>query len=443
MTTLPKSLNYESMSSLPAGTKSTQVVINPNNGASFSSAGSVIQFDLLQKGFIIPSSLTLSYTMNIKTTAGTTADLDMLGVPAYTPIQRLETLHNGNVIESVNQYNALHSMLVATKLSQTQKASLAPALGLANKTFSATTSGRVIVNDATTNGAGQEFSVACPLGCLISNCDKLFPSAYTGAMRVQLTLDDVQNCFAKVGVAGSETHQVASMTLSNLTLKYDCVEFSPEIDQMVFSSLADEAGNIHIKSQTFQTSTQTLPANSVGQTALIYNARLSSIKSLIAQFQESSTATIKQVNGKFASVDVTSQNGSYQFQLNGLYYPQRPINTKSEFMSGFLELNSCWSQPSDILSTQMSIKETEYRTAPADTTTSVTGGKHYVGINVENMSGASGTLFSGISSQLSPINLNLTLNTSSGASSRQVDLFVCHDAIVSVNVATRDLVVKQ
>ena len=58
------------------------------------------------------------------------------------------------------------------------------------------------------------------------------------------------------------------------------------------------------------------------------------------------------------------------------------------------------------------------------------------------MSGANGTLFSGVSSQGSPINLNVNLNANAGASARQVDLYACHDAIISVNVAMKELVVK-
>lgn len=167
---------------------------------------------------------------------------------------------------------------------------------------------------------------------------------------------------------------------------------------------------------------------------------MSSIKSLVAQFHEGG---ISQRNGKFGAVDITSQNGSYQYALNGNYYPARPLDTKNDFAGCFMELNSCWSPPADILSTSMCILETEYKTTPVDVTDRDTCGKHYVGINVENMSGSGGTLFSGISSQMSPINLNVSLNTSSGTSSRQVDLFICHDAIISLNVATRDLQVKQ
>ena len=234
------------------------------------------------------------------------------------------------------------------------------------------------------------------------------------------------------------------MTLSNLTLKYDVVEFPAEVDQMVLSTLADETGSIHVKSQTFQTSTQTLPANSSGQQSLIYNARLSSIKSLVAAFQGADNGTTYQKNGKFDAVDVTSKNGTYQFMLNGNYYPQRPLDTKNDFAGCFLELNSCWSQPHDVLSTSMSILQAEYEKDPADDTDFDTPAKHFVGVNVENMSGASGTLFSGISSQMSPINLNVNLNAgNSGAGSRQVDLYICHDAIISINVAMRDLIVKQ
>ena len=432
---VPKQVQYERPSSLPAGTRSTQVVINPNNGSSFTGAGSIIQFDLLNKGYIVPSSMTLSYTINVVGNgAGNPAPAcEMLGIPAVSPFQRLETIHNGNVIESVNNYNSLYNMLVTTKLNTAQREALATAFGTTGSV-----SGKAVAN-ANAGAGGTTFSLAFPLGCLISNCDKLFPSAYVGTTRIQLTLDDVFNIFAKVGDAGAGAHNVVSYSLSNMTLKYDVVEFPPDIDAMILQSTADEMGNLHIKSQTFQTSSQTLPANASGQQSLIFNARLSSIKSLVTAFQGDG---VEQRNAKFDAIDVSSKNGSYQYHLNGTYYPQRPLDTLNDFAGTYLELNSCWSQPHDLLSTNLSITEAEYSVAPATATTRIATGKHYVGVNTENMSGANGTLFSGVSSQGSPINLNVNLNANAGASARQVDLYACHDAIISVNVAMKELVVK-
>ncbi len=66
---------------------------------------------------------------------------------------------------------------------------------------------------------------------------------------------------------------------------------------------------IYIKSQSFASSTNTLPATSTGYNELIYYMRFASVKSIFAINGSSSNNT----NGRFDSLDLTSGGASIHF----------------------------------------------------------------------------------------------------------------------------------
>ena len=61
-------------------------------------------------GFIDPKSIYISY--KVACTTGATAGAAIFGVPVYAPFLRVDTIINGQVIESVNQYNQVAHMYV-------------------------------------------------------------------------------------------------------------------------------------------------------------------------------------------------------------------------------------------------------------------------------------------------------------------------------------------
>jgi len=69
MTSLPTSVNFaEPIPSLPDGTSTINVTSRPTNGSSFT-AGSIIQFDLVKRGFLIPDSLSIRYKATVTSSA--------------------------------------------------------------------------------------------------------------------------------------------------------------------------------------------------------------------------------------------------------------------------------------------------------------------------------------------------------------------------------------
>ena len=128
MSVLPKEINYRSAIPLPEGTQSNSIVNSPINGASFS-ASSIIQFDLVQRGYLVPESMYIRYKLT--TTGGTAgaATNFIRGTPVYSFFARSEVIVGSQVVESIQNYNQLCNMLVNCRMNYSQKLGLATAFG--------------------------------------------------------------------------------------------------------------------------------------------------------------------------------------------------------------------------------------------------------------------------------------------------------------------------
>src|ERR1700676_2694222 len=123
---LPHSVNYaESLPSLPENTHQIPVGASPVNGQTFT-AGSQIQFDLLNRGFLVPDSMYISYTY-LSANAAATAEL--IGCPVYTTFSRLDVQVGSQTIESIQNYNVIMHMLSNLTMNVAQKYGLQYAFG--------------------------------------------------------------------------------------------------------------------------------------------------------------------------------------------------------------------------------------------------------------------------------------------------------------------------
>lgn len=422
MTTLPKEINYAAkLAALPPNTSCFSAVVCPSNGQTFADSGAVIQFDLPSRGYLVPNSMYLRYKITVA--SATTAPV-IKATPVYTPFARLETIVGSQIIESIQSYNQLANMVVNTKLNMAQKAGLAYGFGLIDYS---TAPSFINLNARTLSAAtGETWTMAAPLGCILSNADHLVPLCKMPSCRIQLTTETLAACFT--------TTTQTSFTLSNMELCFDIIDFGAEVDAMV-DGMADENGNIYIKSQSFTSSTQTIAAATVGTIELVYNQRLSSIKSVIANFGRPA------VNTFFDSVDITSANGDYQFLIASAPYPPRPISAVNNKAGALMELSQIWGPCHDMTSTNLSINPKEFSQISGSTTTAFLPGKFWFGVNTEKLS-TNGNLLTGVSSQLSPISLRVNIGTAT-TEIHTATLMCCYDALLEINVATRQVAVKQ
>ena len=425
MAQLPKELNYiEGMASIPDTTRTVRMVVAPSNVPTASSSQQII-FDLPDSnGYIVPGSLKINYTANVVTSD---AGGIVRGVPAYTFFNRCDTYvqQGSQLIEGIAQYGAICDKLYATKLTMSHKLGNAVSLGLLDDSTTPTNinlNGRLLSSDNST------FSMSAPLGCIVSNCDKLVPARC--GFRIVLTTDDKD----QIVVPASGT--VTGFTLSNLELAYDLVEFnSPEIDAAVMGM---NDGQVVLKSQSYSLTSQSLASGANGTQTLTFNNRFSSIKSLFAIFGGSGTT---QKNGSYYdSVDITSSNGSYVFEVGGKQYPERPLSTKNNKSAIYSALADCWGGGSHSLYNEsMSILPIEFAKVEASETSVAVPGRFYVGQNVERLQ--TSAMVTGISSLNTAINLRIDLPAQTTLA-HQVSLVCLYDSILTIDLMSKQASVR-
>lgn len=326
-------------------------------------------------------------------------------------------------------------MLVNCKMNYAQKLGLANAFGYSSaaQATSAFDISTILPNGqslSATVTAGSSFFYAAPLGCLLSNCDRLVPLKYMPSCRIQLTTETLANAIQSVA------NPILSYTMSNVELCYDVIEFSPMVDQAISSR---GGGMLTIKSQSYLSSGVTLPAASSGTLEFLFNQRLASIKSLFCHL--SGTVATVALNTLFDSVDCTTANGDYQFFIAGSPFPPRPLSTVQNKAGISMELSAAFGPAHDLLTSNFSITPTEFYQSNTGVTTQNLMGKFYIGVNCEKLS-TNDALLTGVSSQGSPISFRVSIGTAT-TNAQVIQLICLYDALLNIDMNTKTLVVMQ
>lgn len=436
---LPKELDYVSSNTttLPVNTSSKSNVIHPSNVSSLSTTtgGSVI-FDLPQQDFLVPPSMYLRFKVNTTGESGNNGKMYQRGIPGYSVWEKSIVSVQSQQVENIANYGRTATSLINLKMNFAQKTGLAVAFGLHNELDSEImTLGTDLHGRLSDDATSDEYYVAIPLLNVLSLCERLVPLGMMPQTRIELELANLNKFMDNDGAPN--TNLVEKVELSNMELCYDSVNFGNDFDPTMLS-LSDENGDILIKSQSHQVSTQTLDAISGLQT-LSFPQRLSSVKSVIAWFEGKNAAS---VNKEYDSVDVTRGAGSYQFQIGNKYFPDVALDTKRNRAGVFMELNNAVNGAShDILGGSMSINPKEFAVEDDDPTDRDSYGMFFVGVNTERMSGVNQTLLTGQSTALTPISLNVRCD---GAPTQTTtcNLLTIFDAILQVNLNSRSASLK-
>ena len=415
---LPREMNYEeTYSQIPDGLVSTQITLSRVNGSTFSQS-SVIQFDLLSRGMFVPDSLFIRYKW---TTTSAVGGSSFLGTPVYAPFARLETIVGSQIVETINQYNQVANTMVNLTQSVGSKYGMMAAYGYAGLSATPAMSemdGRLLATAVTDTGS---FSGLLP--GILSNSVKLLPLFATGQVRVQLTLDTLNNIFGT-------TQLPTNLVLSNVELIYTMVDPGQRVEQYVRG-----LGTFHIKSQSFANSSVSLASGTSGTISLVFNQRLASIKSAFILFQPLTTGT----NKTFDSIDPTASNGEISLNIGGISYPARPLSTLNN-KSGILQylrnaVGSLYDKDNN-----MAINNVEWNYLPTTATTPTEPSKFIVGIDLERLH--TDSLLSGTSTENSAITLLLQSNTATNQI-YNVNLILAYDAIIEIDVNSRQVSIKQ
>lgn len=419
MTSLPNDINYnDQLPSLPSETQVINVSVNPSNASTFT-PGSQIQLDLINRGFLIPDSMYISYDWSI--TQATAADAELKGCPVYTPFQRQTVQIGSQTIDTINNYNVLMSMLTNLTYTISEKMGM-PGLGY-GPTTPAAPDLQSMDGHLHNGGLTDTGSFSGPLMSIFSNAEKLLPLFAMGNSRINLTLDSIANMYTTTKVP-------SDFSISNFTLHYKVCDFGADVERMIMQM----GPKIFIKSQSFGVSSQTLVSGANSSQELTFNQRYASCKSIFSVNGTSSAGG----NTFFDSVNLAADS-EYSFMIAGVQYPQRPISTARSRTQALMELKSATGSIFD-KNNSHSISAQEYA---YDGTTSATTynipGKFYVGTSLEKLH--SDSLLTGISTQSSNVSYRINLGSAT-ASTVQITLIINHDSIFEIDLLNKDVLVR-
>jgi hypothetical protein len=431
MMSLPKEMNYSSdLSSIPDGVTNRVISVLPSNGSTFQvQNGNLIQFDIPSAGFMQPDTLSISYKYKILSTGAT----QIRSCPLYTLFSRSELFFGSQIVESITGYNQLMNLLTNVTMDVSQK------LGEISLGYSTANGQQPSLAHAdgsfhVTNASGY-FSGKLPN--LLSNAQKLVPLEIMPQIRLQLSLDSIQNIFSPPAtavvadqpngvLATPEIVRPDSMSISDVTLTYNSISVPSAVVDMIRNM--DDV--LYIKSQSFSTTGVTIPAGSSGNIQNVYNQRIASLKAIFLLNSSSST------NGIFDSFNL-SPRCSYQFDINSILYPQRPITRESSLM---VELKKACGSLYD-KSNVFAINLNEFNYELGDTTTIAEPSKFFIGCSTELTPFSTG-LLSGVSTESSPISVILNIETPLPKSVTST-LLCNYDVLIELQPASRNASVKQ
>ena len=429
---LPQSVNYaEPMVTLPENTQSFSVVSQPVNGAAFGPSSQII-VDLGNRGFLDPASLYIRYKVIWSTpgVAAAASNCYILGTPAYTAFLRMDCLVNSQTIETINNYNTvcnLHTNLalsVADKLGQ--QYNLGYGLGAGDPLNNENTdSGQFPVAQNTATTLTRTYSA--PLISMLGFSDKLIPLFLMNNTRFVLTLDTAANC----GSALAADAAIANFSITNFEIVYNCIDMGPQVEREV----AAMNPKLRIKSSSYACGVAPqIPAGSAGATSLSFNMRYASVKAAILACGGAGALS---ANRLLDSLDVTNSTGDYSFVVGGINYPQRALSTVNNKAGLMMELRRVMGSIFGN-TVAMSVTTSEFTATTQTATSAVQPGKFWVGVCLQKLTVASRAFFTGISTQLSPIQVNINL----GVASNQVVtpmLVLWYDAVIELDSATHQV----
>ena len=384
---LPSSVDYaQSLPSLPPNAVSREVVVRASNGASFA-PNSTLQFDLVNSGFIDPASVHIRYTYTcVNAAAGS-----LIGCPYIAPFARSNVFFGSTL--DVSQRYGLQS-------AYGYSAGAGVAMTIENL------DGRVVAINETGTMSGH-------LPNILTNSDKLFPAFLAPSVRLELVMDSAAS-MSRLDAP------LTNFTITNAELVYKQIDMGISVENMIRAQ-----GDVMIRSSSFMNTSSVLALGAVGNTSLVYNQRLASIKSAFLLMSNGAANS----NGWGDSFDVCNTTGQYFFTIAGTQYPQTPLSVTNNRAGILMSLKGACGSLADKGNSQ-SINSIEFNYAEAAATTLAEPSKFIIGTNLEVID--NDFILSGVSSQNSTISANIQLNAATTVQ-HNVALLLAYDAIIEIS----------
>lgn len=440
MASLPKSFNLaEAIPTLPDGAQSQLISCRPISGTNFTQQ-QIIEVDLGNRGWCDPKSISIRYKVLVNTDISGAA---FIGVPVYTPFQRVSTLVGGASIDTVNQYNQVCQVLVNGQYDIGQKYGMQsgfaysnpdPSGGAGNMQYLDGRAFPASVADASSNST---FTVSAPLiGTLLTNCEKQLPLFAMPQVRIQLTLDSLANMsFKKAGVVGVGYNDFTKFQISNFELVYTMTDMGAGVEKMVY----EMGRSLSLKSHGISNSAVSVPSATSGSQAYIFNMRFASIRSAFLCGNRADG------NGsKWAEIsDITNSNGDFQLLIGNSAFPQTQLSSALNRTGILQETRRAFGSLYDAKNS-MSINSAEFAIDINKTAADLLyyePGKFIVGVNLNKVQSEDNVLMCGASTYNTPITAVVNINTATTVAAN-LNCILDYDAILVLDPVARQLSVR-
>jgi len=325
-----------------------------------------------------------------------------------------------------------------TQLNSSDKNGLAPCFGFSDTTGTSASNVGHIINGSAPNQLVFEYAIPL-IGILGCSTSKMIPTGAFQSLRYELTLDDYTKFTTNLS---STTFKLTSCVLSDLEFVGQVVELENDAQSLIE---AQHPNKIHIRTQSYRTSTNTLPSTSLGLVDLLIGARVSSLKSIFISCSPSDAA-----EGKFASVCPNATQGTCVVLGGGLQIPQRTISPVTKPADAYCELLKANGALSSV-SFNGAINKAGYYVASSATGLCTAYNKtktsmytspsmHITGFNTEIISHRN-SLLSGINVNSSPSFYRLQISSDIMVQ-HSLYFFLYHDVILEIDPFAKTIVSK-
>ncbi len=323
---LPQDLNF---SLRPVSASARQYLQNlpPTNGSSFQPSN-VIRLSIpcgRPNTFYQPHQSYLKFKVTNNHADDMTVDNNVNSL-----IQRITIYHGSNLLEDINDYGVIASMLFDLQVNGAElgKTGSITSGGEDGQTFNATndigSSRNVNRRGATVaNGSPRVFAFPLISGVVGTMASKALPvgEMSAGDLRIELELAS-----ASLGaINNTNNNNAPDWSISDVEYVTSFVELSAQASQDIRNA---HGGRYAISTESYRSYQASVTAGAGEQTFLI-PAKFSSLKSLICSMRSNTTTAVDNVGYKSSSTSGRAKGGmtQYQFRLSGgLSLPSQPVD---------------------------------------------------------------------------------------------------------------------
>jgi hypothetical protein len=440
---VPKELAFHLQQAESAAARAYTVRQSPFNNQTFKSQ-SLIKLSLpsSHNSFFDPKKSFLRFKVNVPSFASgnnpSTSSVAFDGHAAACIKTLISIGGNGQQIENFENYNIMHLALLDAQCSLDSR--ISGAQSICGGSAAGDHGGALIAA-----GASETFVLPLVSGVFGAQCDtKMIPiSALTSGLELNLILADFKDCFKFYHADGTIRTQAllatgndpeglilaASITISDVEYCAHIVELNPAATQ----AIANINQNMYVcPNMQYRCINQSIPTATSGTTTLSFNHSMASLKALFVAIigPNSGSVILNSISGR-----TKNTLGSWNFRINGIQVPGRPVSALLSGADTFIELEKCFSSVNNVMK-ETSITRAQWMASAAGVQT----GSFLIGLSTDVFAfGTDSPARAGISTRASPIMLDLNWSAAT-TEALQIYCFAAYDSRLIIDGNTRQII---